>query len=386
MIIVAILAALLLVSLPLEVNADSGTVDLELGGEGASSWNFTNIQPGDSGTREVILHNAGSKAGLLKIWISDIVSTESENPESETGNLTEPGELTNYLQFNCSGIGLVTNIDLPAMLDELPESVSDSRYLRIDTLNANQEITLTWQWELPETTGNDVQGDSLSFTINYTLEEIDTGEDDSGDYDDYGDEEVIFDRTPPVILDIKVNPYEASGGGTQVDITWITDETSNSQVEYWAGPLHLSKVHDAMVIDHLINLTGLTPNTLYSYIVKSRDEAGNLAVSDIQTFTTPSVQEELLPPTVEPPSEPVTPGIPDDTAPPEDQPSPDVFEEADDKSEDSSQYENPDATSLPEQEPGLPLGLNIYAWIGIGAGLCIASGIIIRVLIKRSKV
>ena len=37
---------------------------------------------------------------------------------------------------------------------------------------------------------------------------------------------------------------------------------------------------------HSVVLTGLQPNTEYHYRVKSKDKAGNLAVSDDKTFTT----------------------------------------------------------------------------------------------------
>jgi len=91
-------------------------VDLELGGEGAISWDIGNIKPGDSGTKIVEL----------------------------------------------------------AKIRELPQSASDAKYIKISRLNAGETVTLNWQWEFPEIgePQNRAQGDSLSFTINYMLEEL----------------------------------------------------------------------------------------------------------------------------------------------------------------------------------------------------------------------
>ena len=111
------------VSLPATVQADTNPVDLELGGEGATSWNITNIKPTDNGTKEVTLRNAGSRDGFVTVWLSDIVSNEGINPESETGNLAEPGELIDNLLLDLSGNDLGTSLDLPATINSFPRSV-----------------------------------------------------------------------------------------------------------------------------------------------------------------------------------------------------------------------------------------------------------------------
>jgi len=86
-------------------------------------------------------------------------------------------------------------------------------------------------------------------------------------------------------------------------ITWTTDELSSSQVEYGTdinyGTLQPSPLIDDPtsgtslgVITHSVLLTGLTPNTPYHYRVKSKDAAGNEAVSADKTFTTIAIPEE----------------------------------------------------------------------------------------------
>ncbi len=163
--------------LVIPAQAQSPTIDLVLGGDEATSWNISDIKPGDSGTKMVSLHNAGRRTGSVTIWISDIVNSEGTNPESETGNTTEPGELVDYLVFDLSCSRLDTNITLPAELHEFPQSAFDANYIEISKLNPGATITLNWRWEFLETGDpqNDVQGDSLSFTINYLLEELPSG-------------------------------------------------------------------------------------------------------------------------------------------------------------------------------------------------------------------
>ena len=70
----------------------------------------------------------------------------------------------------------------------------------------------------------------------------------------------------------------SSGNITQTTatITWTTDQLANSTVNYWNDfPPGLTATDSAFVLDHTVNLTGLTPNTTYFYEVSSTNEAGN---------------------------------------------------------------------------------------------------------------
>src|SRR5207302_234805 len=71
-------------------------------------------------------------------------------------------------------------------------------------------------------------------------------------------------------------------------ITWTTDENADSQVEYGTTVAYGSatQIASAFVTSHTVDLSGLSPTTLYHYRVKSRDGWGNLAVSGDFTFTT----------------------------------------------------------------------------------------------------
>ncbi|WP_144658627.1 galactose oxidase-like domain-containing protein [Paenarthrobacter nicotinovorans] len=92
------------------------------------------------------------------------------------------------------------------------------------------------------------------------------------------------DTTAPVISAVSAGTPGASGA----TITWTTDETSTSQVEYGTTTAYgQSTVQNSMLqTAHSEAVAGLSPGTLYHYRVKSADAASNVAVSADSTFTT----------------------------------------------------------------------------------------------------
>jgi hypothetical protein len=91
------------------------------------------------------------------------------------------------------------------------------------------------------------------------------------------------DTTPPAISSVQSSPSSSSA-----TITWITNEASDSQVDY--GPTasygSQSTLNPNLVISHSVQVSGLSPSTLYHYRVRSIDISGNLNVSADYTFTT----------------------------------------------------------------------------------------------------
>jgi hypothetical protein len=170
--LLAVAIGLTLVVSPLvPVQAATNPVDLELGGEGATPWIINNIKPGDSGAKTVTLSNVGTDDGFVTIWVSDIISTEGLNPESEMGDTSEPGEADKHLQLNLVADGMSANLDLPAAIIDMPKSATASNCIEIIPLKSGEVTDIVWEWELPTQTGNEAQGDNISFTINYLLEQ-----------------------------------------------------------------------------------------------------------------------------------------------------------------------------------------------------------------------
>ena len=93
------------------------------------------------------------------------------------------------------------------------------------------------------------------------------------------------DTTPPVISGVMASP-----GYNVATIAWTTDEGATSQVEYGLTiPYGNQTTKDAnLVLNHSVQLTNLSPDTLYHYRVKSEDYAGNASASGDFTFTTTS--------------------------------------------------------------------------------------------------
>lgn len=93
------------------------------------------------------------------------------------------------------------------------------------------------------------------------------------------------DTVSPVISNVRAENIQ----GTNVQIKWNTDELSTSQAEYGLTASYGKTTAEITTksLDHVVQLTGLTPNTYYHYRVRSYDTARNMAVSTEYGFTTP---------------------------------------------------------------------------------------------------
>jgi len=71
-------------------------------------------------------------------------------------------------------------------------------------------------------------------------------------------------------------------------VSWTTDEAADGQVEYGTTTAYgqMSALSTTLGTAHASTVTGLMASTSYHYRVRSRDAAGNLAVSDDSVFTT----------------------------------------------------------------------------------------------------
>ncbi|NLN75047.1 MAG: family 10 glycosylhydrolase [Armatimonadetes bacterium] len=74
---------------------------------------------------------------------------------------------------------------------------------------------------------------------------------------------------------------------TSATVTWTTNESSTSQVEYGTSTAYGSSTpkKTAKVMSHSVDITGLSPGTLYHFRVKSENDGG-LSISNDYTFTT----------------------------------------------------------------------------------------------------
>ena len=105
----------------------------------------------------------------------------------------------------------------------------------------------------------------------------------------------ISDTTPPVISDVANSAPTAD----TITITWETDEASDSRVMYGteSGNYMAEGYDSAMVTSHSIVLTGLSPDTVYYFVVNSTDASGNSVEgveSDFETEPTPDTTPPVI--------------------------------------------------------------------------------------------
>jgi LmbE family N-acetylglucosaminyl deacetylase/regulation of enolase protein 1 (concanavalin A-like superfamily) len=93
----------------------------------------------------------------------------------------------------------------------------------------------------------------------------------------------ITDRVPPVLTQIVARPVSR-----QAQVTWTTDESADSTVEFRAGTSGAwsSATRAKLETRHSVVAAGLGCATSYQFRAKSKDALGNTATSGISTFTT----------------------------------------------------------------------------------------------------
>lgn len=149
----------------------AGTLDLAVGGENPNQspdFQIGNVKPGDSGTITYDLQNVGSLDGYLDLSGITVTDTEGTNPESETGDTSDPGELSD-------NIYVIVKIDGVQQYAGLLSGIG-SAYDADVALGHGGSTTLTIDWvvdkdnvaPLGEDVGNDIQGDVT--TVGLTVE------------------------------------------------------------------------------------------------------------------------------------------------------------------------------------------------------------------------
>jgi hypothetical protein len=92
------------------------------------------------------------------------------------------------------------------------------------------------------------------------------------------------DVIPPVISGVSSGSLTTTGA----TVSWTTDESADSQVEYGLTTSYGSTttLDTTLATSHSVGLTGLTAGTTYHYRVLSADATGNLATGTDHTFAT----------------------------------------------------------------------------------------------------
>jgi hypothetical protein len=98
-----------------------------------------------------------------------------------------------------------------------------------------------------------------------------------------------LETVPPVLSNVTV----AYATPSSALITWVTDEASNSQVEYGiASSTEMASPELESVVPgtvHMVTISNLVPGSLHHFRARSVDAAGNVGMSPDLTFTTPAL-------------------------------------------------------------------------------------------------
>src|SRR5206468_829176 len=91
--------------------------------------------------------------------------------------------------------------------------------------------------------------------------------------------------TPPPALQIS-NVQTSSVGSSSAVITWATNNSATSRVDYGTSTAYGSNVADAATLtSHSLTLTGLTPSTTYHYQVSGTDTSAGVVLPANATLT-----------------------------------------------------------------------------------------------------
>jgi len=151
------------------------------------------------------------------------------------------------------------------------------------TLVTNHQITLTGL--LPDA--------NYYYEVQSTDASNNTAIDDNnGNYYTFTTEQ---DTTPPGISNVQATGISHNSA----TITWDTDESSNSRVNYGTTiVLGDTEFDSAIVTSHSITLIDLLPDTIYYYEVQSTDGEGNTAIDNnsgtYYTFTTEQAPSNVM--------------------------------------------------------------------------------------------
>ena len=163
----------------------AGTLDLTVdgGNTAVTTFSVTGKAPGDSGSGSTTLANAGNLSGELDVTFSAITNTGGSSGEfgDSNGNLGAVAQIAVYVDVDSSDtwtsgdIGLKsdgTTYNHPTALDyAVIDNYGSDNFDAVETIAASASDNFVVMWQVPTSAGNNIQGDSVSFNVTFTLEQ-----------------------------------------------------------------------------------------------------------------------------------------------------------------------------------------------------------------------
>lgn len=151
----------------------AGNLDLVIGTAGSMPMTFNNLVPGSSGGSYIQVQNQGSIAADLSLAAQNMVDSEGANYEPET-NQVAPGDLS-------------ANVDIRVFVDANANGAYDAGetslfYNKLNTLAGTSvtygslasgaSVNIGIAYSVATSVGNDIMGDTVTFDIVFTLQQV----------------------------------------------------------------------------------------------------------------------------------------------------------------------------------------------------------------------
>jgi hypothetical protein len=144
------------------------------------------IKPGNNALTNHSIENAGTLDGNLNIAVLNVVNTEGTDSRFQIGGLGDLGDAVNialWIDRDKDGTFNSGDIELEQTGNAIAYDVSTNSIVTYSPINSYNNVAwsnvlemvpaesdnVSISWNLPSTTTNDVQGDKVSFSIQYTL-------------------------------------------------------------------------------------------------------------------------------------------------------------------------------------------------------------------------
>jgi len=142
----------------------AGTLNLKVDGKDdplGAYFTVSNVKPGDSGSRNIELKNDGSLAGKAYIHFKNVVDSPGTTPEPEP--TPDTGELSQNLKIKVSN-------STHTIVDDFLFNIKSNSYL-LGTIAGGGTLTVTIEWSIPSDVGNVIMGDTVTFDIEFSLQQ-----------------------------------------------------------------------------------------------------------------------------------------------------------------------------------------------------------------------
>jgi len=157
----------------------AGTLDLVVNDQ--NPWTSTpisvsNMKPGDSSSVVIKLQNAGSIDGYVSMWIKDVTNSPGETPEPEGNPADDHGELGANIKITIwrdgDHDGVVDDGEYVYVQGAALNSLNNMKVVSNLLLGAGDTVYIGFKWEIPTDVGNEIMGDSVTFTIEFVLSQV----------------------------------------------------------------------------------------------------------------------------------------------------------------------------------------------------------------------